>query len=99
MAAGLLAREPGSDIPLPCGDAIADPLAGMTAAVAALGSYRAGGSRLLDVSMHAVVAATLTGDLASAVADPDRACPPPTPRATTGEAAAPGRDTETWRPV
>ena len=59
MAAGLAAREAGDDRPLPCGDAIADPLTGMHAAVHALASYRAGGSRLLDIAMAEVVASTV----------------------------------------
>ena len=59
MAAGLSAREPDDDWPLPCGDAIADPLTGMHAAVHALASYRTGGSRLLDVAMAEVVASTI----------------------------------------
>ena len=59
MAAGLAARDADDDWPLPCGDAIADPLTGMHAAVHALASYRAGGSRLLDVAMSEVVARTV----------------------------------------
>ncbi|RAY16557.1 CoA transferase [Actinomadura craniellae] len=53
-ASGLVARAPGG-APLFCGDAIADPLTGLTAAVLATG----GESALWDVSMSDVVAATL----------------------------------------
>jgi hypothetical protein len=111
MAAGLVAREPGSEQPpLPVGDAIADPLTGMHAAVAALASYRAGGSRLLDVSMRDVVAATVGVAATAQVAAPSagggwtvegatRVCRVQGPVARTPFAAAatPGRDTERWR--
>jgi crotonobetainyl-CoA:carnitine CoA-transferase CaiB-like acyl-CoA transferase len=59
MASGLTARDSDDDQPLPCGDAIADPLTGMHAAVHALASFRSGGSRLLDVAMSEVVAGTV----------------------------------------
>lgn len=109
MAAGLVVW--GDDRrPLPCGDAIADPLAGMHAAVDALGSYRIGGGRLLDVSMRDVVAATLAGPvLPAAVIEPyeggwalkhrarDIVVEPPRARDVSGVVAAPGRDTERWR--
>jgi crotonobetainyl-CoA:carnitine CoA-transferase CaiB-like acyl-CoA transferase len=39
-----------------CSDAIADPLTGVHAAVAALASYRHGGGRLIDLSLHDVAA-------------------------------------------
>src|SRR6185295_19366581 len=63
-AAGLAhatGRLGASDGPLFCGDAIADPLTGMHAAVAALGAYRRGGGVLLalalrDVAAHALAA-------------------------------------------
>lgn len=109
MAAGMVVW--GDDRrPLPCGDAIADPLAGMYAAVDALGSYRIGGSRLLDVSMRDVVAGTIVGErVAAPVVEPveggwvlkhrarDSRVEPPTGREPSGVAAAPGRDTERWR--
>lgn len=55
--AGLIALDRGE--PLPCGDALADPLTGVTAAVAAaaaLGDHRA---QLIDVSMHDACRASL----------------------------------------
>jgi hypothetical protein len=58
MTAGLTVRS-AVGAPMPCGDAIADPLAGIHAAVGALGSYLRGGSGLVDVAMHDVVAATM----------------------------------------
>jgi hypothetical protein len=59
MATGLAAREGDDDWPLSCGDAIADPLTGMHAAVHALASYQAGRSCVLDVAMAEVVASTI----------------------------------------
>jgi crotonobetainyl-CoA:carnitine CoA-transferase CaiB-like acyl-CoA transferase len=52
VAAGL-ARATGEPegVPLFCGDAIADPLAGLHAAVFALAAYRQGRAALLDVSL------------------------------------------------
>jgi crotonobetainyl-CoA:carnitine CoA-transferase CaiB-like acyl-CoA transferase len=98
MAAGLAARD-GDDRPLPCGDALADPLTGMHAAVAALASHRAGGSRILDVAMADVVAAalawspstTLVAEECLPAVEEPVATPPRAP------AAAPGRDTDRWR--
>jgi CoA-transferase family III len=55
-ATGVLAA---SDTPLFCGDAIADPLAGMHAATAALGAYRHGGGLLVSLALRDVAAHTL----------------------------------------
>jgi hypothetical protein len=63
VAAGL-ARATGEPegTPLFCGDAIADPLAGLHAAAAALAAFRAGEALLLDVSLRDVAAcAALSG--------------------------------------
>jgi hypothetical protein len=95
MAGGLVAREPDQPRPLPAGDAIADPLTGMSAAVAALASYRAGGSRLLDVSMRDVVGSTVA--CGGPVDDPPAQLRMPVARRSGGAAASPGRDTERWR--
>jgi crotonobetainyl-CoA:carnitine CoA-transferase CaiB-like acyl-CoA transferase len=59
VAAGLAAATGGPDAPLFCGDAIADPLTGLHAAVAALASQRRGGGELLDLSLRDVVAHAL----------------------------------------
>ncbi|HXK25661.1 MAG TPA: CoA transferase [Myxococcota bacterium] len=56
VAAGLALSTGGDDAPLFCGDAIADPLAGLHAAVAAAASLRAGGGHLLDVALRDVTA-------------------------------------------
>ncbi len=54
-AAGLCAATGAPGAPSFCGDAVADPLAGLHAAVAALASYRLGGGHLIDVSLAGVV--------------------------------------------
>jgi crotonobetainyl-CoA:carnitine CoA-transferase CaiB-like acyl-CoA transferase len=60
VAGGLVSRgraTKGGDEELHfSGDAIADPLTGLHAAVGALGSWRSGGGQLLDVSMRDLVA-------------------------------------------
>jgi len=60
-AAGLVVATGDAAAPLFCGDAIADPIAGLHGAVAALASFRAGGGHLLDVSLRDGVAHWLTG--------------------------------------
>jgi hypothetical protein len=59
--AGGLAMATGrpGEGPIFCGDAIADPLAGLHAAVAALASWRVGGGQLLDLSLRDGVAHVL----------------------------------------
>jgi crotonobetainyl-CoA:carnitine CoA-transferase CaiB-like acyl-CoA transferase len=49
VAAGLVAGD--VDAPMFCADAIADPIAGLHAAVAAMAVLARGGGRLIDVSM------------------------------------------------
>lgn len=57
VAAGLSALlHEMTGLPLICGDAIADPLTGMHAALAALASHQDGGGRLLSLSLRDVVA-------------------------------------------
>ncbi len=77
-----------------CSDAIADPLAGLHAALLAWAAWRDGGGVLLDVSLRAVVAHCV------AVAEPDAAGPvapgqvaQPAARAVTGRAAPLGSGT------
>lgn len=57
--AGLFARY--GDAPVPCGDALADPLAGVVAAEAAVEALCESRARLIDVSMHDVAAAAAAG--------------------------------------
>ncbi|WP_218010202.1 CoA transferase [Actinomadura chibensis] len=103
--AGLVAREPGG-VPLFAGDAIADPLTGLTAAARALTAPAGGGGALHDVSMAGVVAATLDpGAEPSARArrvgggwvvdtrDGPVPVAPPRHRAPVGRAADVGEDT------
>ncbi len=52
---GLLAREPSGGLVF-LADALADPLAGLHGAVAALAAWRSGESRLLDLSLAGVAA-------------------------------------------
>ena len=59
VAAGLAVATGSRDAPLFCGDAIADPLSGVHAALVAFETWRAGGGRLLDVSLRDVVAHVL----------------------------------------
>jgi hypothetical protein len=54
-AAGLaFAVRPAAQAPLFCGDAIADPLAGLHAALAAFAAWHSGTGVLLDLSLHDV---------------------------------------------
>lgn len=54
VSGGLVCGEP--DEPEFCGDAIADPLTGLEAALAAVQSLRSGGGELIEMSMAAVAA-------------------------------------------
>jgi len=88
--AGLVARV--DDTPVFVGDAIADPLTGLTAAVLAMSAPADGSGRLWDVPMSSVVGSTLHQDSdTTTVADP----PITLPRRRTAIDAAPdsGRDT------
>jgi crotonobetainyl-CoA:carnitine CoA-transferase CaiB-like acyl-CoA transferase len=63
VAAGLAtATSAPGDPPLFCGDAIADPLTGLHAALAALACWRGGGGYLLDLALSDVVAHCLGFD-------------------------------------
>ena len=89
-AAGLVAGNPDRQ-PCFCGDAIADPLAGLHAALAALATWSQGGARLLDVSLHGVA-----GHVAQYRAAPgpiQEAPAPPRARPVRGIAPESGRDT------
>ncbi|WP_409333008.1 CoA transferase [Trujillonella humicola] len=99
-AAGLVARDAGGD-PVFAGDALADPLTGLTAAALAMTAPADGSGVLWDVAMADVVAATLTGaepgpspaarreDGRWVVDTPDGAVPvePPRPRPASGTPA------------
>jgi hypothetical protein len=74
-ASGLVARD-ARGYPVFCGDAIADPLTGLTAAVRA--ACAPAGGALLDIAMADVVAATVV------TATPDPAPAPPAARRDAG---------------
>jgi crotonobetainyl-CoA:carnitine CoA-transferase CaiB-like acyl-CoA transferase len=90
--------------PLFAGDAIADPLTGMAAALAAWAGWRRGGRVLIDVAMARVIAhgcslyEAAPGELRDwqALAAADRAPLYPL-RAARGVARAPGADNACWR--
>ena len=94
-AAGLVAYD-GDGVPLPCGDALADPLAGVHAAVATAAALLADEAYLIDVSMRDVAAAVAV--LAPDVTDrPGSTTPdvlPPRARQPVGRAAALGADNQ-----
>jgi hypothetical protein len=109
VAAGLAAATAvAGGPPLFCGDAIADPLAGLHAALAALASWRGGGGYLLDLALSDVVAHVLAFGPAPSeasvhpagagwevVAGHRRASvSPPRARPARGEARPIGADTE-----
>lgn len=103
MSVGLVRRLDG--LPVPCGDALADPLTGLHAAVAALAGLRAGGRHHVRVALSRVVAASLDADpgaLPEARLGQDgwevEGVPVVAPSARTPrEAARPlGADTDAW---
>jgi hypothetical protein len=55
VGAGLVARDDAGD-PVFCGDAVADPITGLVAALAAAVAVAAGGGYLLDVPLAAATA-------------------------------------------
>jgi crotonobetainyl-CoA:carnitine CoA-transferase CaiB-like acyl-CoA transferase len=59
VAAGLAAATGGAEAPLFCGDAIADPLTGLHAALAAWASWKSGGGHVLDLALRDVTAHAL----------------------------------------
>lgn len=109
VAAGLAAASGAPDgPPIFCGDAIADPLAGLHAALVALASFRGGGGHLLDVALRDVVAHLLVRGGRAREARVERAGSawevvqgaarqavlPPRARAARGRARSLGADTE-----
>jgi crotonobetainyl-CoA:carnitine CoA-transferase CaiB-like acyl-CoA transferase len=57
LAAGLLAFDPETGTPAPCGDAIADPVTGVNTALVVLACWMAGGRWPADLAMREQVAA------------------------------------------
>lgn len=93
VAAGLVACA-ADGTPVFCGDAIADPLTGLHAAVAALASFHTGGGKLLDVPLVGVAArvARLAHDEDASVAE--NCVRVPRARAATRTAPPLGADTD-----
>ncbi len=94
VAAGLVAWDGGG--PMFCGDAIADPLAGLSAAEAVFAALEGGGRWIVDVSLHgaaASIAAPATG-WSDEPWTPGADAAAPRARGVTGAAPALGADTE-----
>ena len=89
VAGGLICRLPDGT-PVFCGDAIADPLTGLHAGLAALAADTAGGGVLIDVAMASVCA-----NLSMPAADP--AFPHAVFQAREGWAASHGQRAELVR--
>jgi crotonobetainyl-CoA:carnitine CoA-transferase CaiB-like acyl-CoA transferase len=68
IAGGLAARDAEGD-PVFCGDAIADPLTGLTGALAVLEARAQGGGRLIDLAMSRAAAAAAGPE--AGVVEPD----------------------------
>lgn len=93
-AAGLLVRSPNGD-PAFCGDAIADPLTGLHAALAGLAAWARGGGRLVELSLVGVAAWVRHVEAsASGVPRPPPVARPPRARPVRGHAPALGSDTK-----
>lgn len=89
LAGGLLAFDPETGTTAPCGDAIADPVTGVHAALVAVACRLAGGRWLADLAMRDQIAATMVGEPEEAggpVAQPVR-------RRVAGRAPGLGADT------
>ncbi|MEU6642865.1 CoA transferase [Saccharomonospora sp. NPDC046836] len=94
VAGGLLAFDPATGVPAPCGDAIADPLTGVHAALVALACRLGGGTWLADLALREHVAATVHTGLAELGERDERVVAvPAAPRSPERPAAALGADT------
>ncbi|RKM65202.1 CoA transferase [Rhodococcus opacus] len=102
-AAGLVASDPDGT-PLFVGDALADPLTGITAAALAMSAPADGSGRLWDLSMSDLIASTLTdqsvpqpllrdGKWVVKTSSGAAAVAEPRPRTPAGNAAPSGADT------
>lgn len=89
VAGGLVGRSATG--PVFCGDAIADPLAGLEAALAVGDSLHRGGGEIIELSMAAVAATYAALPIGSSEAACDT--PPPQPPPPGEPAAALGADT------
>ncbi|HVW42127.1 MAG TPA: CoA transferase [Amycolatopsis sp.] len=89
LAGGLLAFDPETGTPAPCGDAIADPVTGVNAALVAVACRLAGGRWLADLAMRDQIAATMVGEPEAG----DVVAAAPEPRRPAGRAPELGVDT------
>jgi len=81
--------------PVFCGDAIADPLTGLHAALLALAVWQQGGGQLLDVALHDVVAYCIaTGSAAASIVTKPEAAELPVARVDSIAAVELGAHTE-----
>jgi len=90
LAAGLLAFDPVTGGPVPCGDAIADPVTGVHAALLAVACRLSGGAWLADLALREQIAATL--DVPFDPGEPGEALDP-LPRKASGVAPDLGEHT------
>lgn len=90
VAGGLLAFDTETWTAVPCGDAIAAPLTGVNAALAAVACRLGGGTWLVDLALREQAAATLAGSLGPG---PMPAVASPVARRPPGTAAPLGADT------
>jgi len=89
VAGGLVATDPDDGGPLFCGDALADPVTGMIAAVDALAARAAGGPWIVDAGL-APCAAALASGLRLDVEEPGVVAAPPRARRPWAAAAPMG---------
>jgi crotonobetainyl-CoA:carnitine CoA-transferase CaiB-like acyl-CoA transferase len=92
VAGGLVARDPERGLCF-CADAVADPVAGLTAAAATLDALRRGGRWLLDVSLARCAAASVDNPSTAPVRRTPYAAAPPRARPAAGPAPDLGADT------
>jgi hypothetical protein len=94
VAGGLVAHDQDRG-PCFCADAVADPVAGLTAAAATLDALRGGGRWLLDVALAGCAAACAGPPLSEPSRPPPSAAAPPRARPARGTAPPLGADTAT----
>ena len=95
VAGGLVGAGAGLKGPVFCGDAIADPLTGLEAALAVAESLHRGGGELIHVTMAGVAASYARLPTASSTAE--HPAPPPQPPPPSGPAPGLGADNDAVR--
>ena len=95
VAAGLSWQVGGTGHdPVFCGDAIADPVTGIHAALLALADWQAGGGRLVDISLHGVMRHIAALGHGAPPPAPGTVARAPSARPSAATAAALGADTQ-----